>query len=45
LESTPPPFLWEEKYQQMSFRGKNMKMEREKGGNCKRNKEEMGKKK
>ncbi len=35
MENTPPPPLGGE-YQAMSFGGKNMKREREKGGKCKR---------
>jgi hypothetical protein len=35
LENTPPP-LGGGKYQPMSFGGKNMKRQREKGGKCKR---------
>jgi hypothetical protein len=35
LENTLPPGE-EKKYQSMSFGGKNMKRQREKGGKCKR---------
>jgi hypothetical protein len=36
LENTPPPPRWGKKFQLMSFGGKILKSQREKGGKCKR---------